>query len=325
MSQSERQVAAQPSDSRVQELRASAHLMTFDTGTFCLVNGSTKPSGDVIAGVRVSSTEPTDPNVSIASFRPDGWLGGGGDSALIRVLSGPAQIMITIYQPIGVSDSAPKLRVLRLSDPTPAAEATDAPAPVAKRPVMILTEPHDIVAHVQRTGDIGRAFGEWVGAPGSQMAIEGFSMTAPQDLAPGDLSYQAVLGRGWLSPWAESGQFCGSRGMALPILGLKVRLSDAAAKIYDLRYAASFIDGTKLDDLHSEDSCETPSLAPLEAMRVELVRKATAKAKAPAEAPPAAAKPAVAKAAPPKAAAPKAAEPAKPAPQAAKGSKARTR
>jgi hypothetical protein len=294
--------------------------MTFDTGTFCLVNGSAKQGQDVIAGVRVSTTEPTDPNVTIASFRPDGWLSGGGDSALIRVLNGPAQILITIYQATGGTDSAPKLRVLRLSDPSPAAEATEAPAPVAKRPVMILTEPHDIVAHVQRMGDIGRSFGEWVGTPGSQMAIEGFSMTAPAELEPGDLSYQAVLGRGWLSPWAESGQFCGSRGMALPILGLKVRLSEKAAKTFDLRYSASFIDGTKLDDLHSEDSCETPSLAPLEAMRVELVRKATAKMKAPAETPSAAPKKAAAKAA-----APKAAEPAKPAPKAAKGAKARGR
>jgi hypothetical protein len=320
MSQSERQVAAQPGDSRVQELRASAHLMTFETGTFCLVNGSGKPGREGISGVRVSTTEPTDPNVSIASFRPDGWLSGGGDSALIRVLNGPAQILITIYQPNGVADSAPKLRVLRLSDPAPAAETTDAPAPVAKRPVMILTEPHDIIAHVQRTGDVGRAFGEWVGTPGSQMAIEGFSMTAPKDLEPGALSYQAVLGRGWLSPWAESGQFCGSRGMALPILGLKVRLSDAAAKIYELRYAASFIDGTTLDDLHSEDSCETPSLAPLEAIRVELVRKETGGVKAPTEALAAAVKSAATKTA-----APKGEEPAKPAPKAEKGPKARTR
>jgi hypothetical protein len=111
------------------------------------------------------------------------------------------------------------------------------------------------------------------------MAIEGFSLTAPADLEPDDLTYQAVLGRGWLSPWAESGQFCGSRGMALPILGLKVKLSDAAAKLYDLSYAASFVDGTRLDDLGSEDACETPSLAALEAMRIELTAKGEGKAK----------------------------------------------
>jgi hypothetical protein len=137
----------------------------------------------------------------------------------------------------------------------------------------VLTEPHDIIAHIQRSGDTGRSFGEWVGTPGSQMAIEGFSLTAPKDLEAGDLTYQAVLGRGWMSPWSESGHFCGSRGMALPILGLRVKLSSAAAKRYDLRYSATFLDGTKLDGLGSEDLCETSTLAALEAMRVELTPK----------------------------------------------------
>ena len=281
MSQSERQVSARSPDNRVQELRASAHLMTLDTGTFCVVNGSAKAADDLISGVRVSVTDPTDSNVAIASFRSDGWLAGAGDSALIRVLNGPAQILITIYQPTGVAESPPKLRVLRLSEAASGVEPAEAPvagpAPAVRRPVMVLTEPHDIIAHIQRTGDVGRAFGEWVGTPGSQLAIEGFSLTAPKDLEASDLTYQAVLGRGWLSPWVESGQFCGSRGMALPILGLKMKLSDAAAFRYDLRYSASFLDGTKLDDLGSEDSCETPSLAPLESICITLSSKAAGK------------------------------------------------
>ena len=277
MSQSERQVSARPADSRVQELRASAHLMTLDAGTFCLVNGSTKPADGMISGVRVSATDPADTNIAITALRPDGWLGGGGDSALIRVHEGPAQILITIYQPAGTTDGAPKLRVLRLSDAAPAAEAASA-APAMRRPVMVLTEPHDVIAHVQREGDLGRAFGEWVGTPGSQTAIEGFSITAPKDLAPGDLSYQAVLGRGWMSPWSEAGQFCGSRGMALPILGLRIKLSDVAAKRYDLRLSATFIDGAKLDDVGSGEGCETPALAALEAMRIELAPKGAGKA-----------------------------------------------
>jgi hypothetical protein len=281
MSQSERQLQARPADNRVQELRASAHLMTLDTGTFCLVNGSSKPAEDLISGVRVSVTNPADPNVTVASFRPDGWLTGGGDAALIRVLAGPAQVLVTIYQPAGAAaENAPKLRVLRLSEAAPEGTTTAASPAVTglRRPVMVLTEPHDIIAHVQRSGDTGRAFGEWVGTPGSQMAIEGFSLTAPKDLEPGDLTYQAVLGRGWMSPWSEAGQFCGSRGMALPILGLRVKLSSAAAKRYELRYSATFLDGTKLDGLGSEDSCETSTLAALEAMRVDLTPRAGGKA-----------------------------------------------
>jgi hypothetical protein len=54
MSQSERQIQARTAENRVQELRAAAHLMTLDTGTFCLVNGSAKAADDLFSGVRVS-------------------------------------------------------------------------------------------------------------------------------------------------------------------------------------------------------------------------------------------------------------------------------
>ncbi len=277
--------------------------MTLEAGTFCLVNGSSRPAGGAISGVRVSVTDPADANVTVASFRRDGWLSGGGDAALIRVQAGPAQVLVTIYQPVGTTmENAPKLRVLRLSEAAAAPDGATAPAMPAvtglRRPVMVLTEPHDIIAHVQRVGDTGRAFGEWVGTPGSQMAIEGFSLTAPKDLEPADLTYQAVLGRGWMSPWSESGQFCGSRGMALPILGLRVKLSSAAAKRYDLRYSATFMDGTRLEGLGSEDNCETPTLAALEAMRIELKPKIGGKAAKPQEETAEAAQPDKTKAAP---------------------------
>ena len=286
MSQPDQQSPTRAPENRVQELRASAHLMTLDSGVFCLVHGSPRPADQQLTGVRVSAVDPTDTTISIATFRPDGWLSGGGDSALIRVTSESAQILITIYQPVGSQEGAPKLRVLRLSEN--AAEG-NAPAAVAatavRKPLTPLTGNYDLIAHVQRTGDVGQSFGEWIGKPGSQMAVEGFSLTAPAGLEPGDITYQAVLGRGWLSPWNDAGQFCGSRGMALPILGFKIKLSDAAAKRFTLSISASFLDGTKLNDLGSEDSVEAPSLSPLEAFRIDLTPKAGVK-KVPAPAKP---------------------------------------
>jgi hypothetical protein len=272
--------------------------MTLDTGIFCLVHGSPKPTDTQLTGVRVSAVDPTDDTISIATFRSDGWLSGGGDSALIRVSAESAQILITIYQPVGSPEAAPKLRVLRLSEAAPDGTTAAAPATaVARKPRMVITDPHDIIAHIQRTGDVGESFGSWVGEPGSEMAIEGFSLTAPADLAASDITYQAVLGRGWLSPWNEAGQFCGSRGMALPILGFKLKLSEAAAKRYNLSVSATFLDGTTLDDLGSEDSIEAPSLSPLEAFRITLTSKSAVK-KAPVAGKPAIAKPEPAKLAP---------------------------
>ena len=76
-----------------------------------------------------------------------------------------------------------------------------------------------MLAHVQGQGDVGGQLGAWIGERGSKRWIEGFAIAPAGGIPADDIEYQAVLGRGWLSPWVEGGQFCGSRGMALPILG----------------------------------------------------------------------------------------------------------
>src|SRR5690242_19737264 len=81
---------------RVAELKVSGHLMTLDTGLFCVfqVPGS-PPANDRsgLPGVRVSL--PPGPVgrpevVNISTFRDDGWMNGGDSAALVRVSAGPA-------------------------------------------------------------------------------------------------------------------------------------------------------------------------------------------------------------------------------------------
>src|ERR1700710_2992336 len=256
MSQAERQVPSRTGEDRIQEIKASAHLMTLETGLFCLVNGSAPPPTGILAGVRVSSVDPNDPRVTIRGFRTDGWLNGAGDSALIRIVNGPAQVLVTVYQAATGPENPPKLRFLRLSEVVPPGGAAgttgSGPAAGATGPVMVLTGHHDVIAHMQRAGDVGRPFGAWLGDRGGKKWIEGFSITAPEGLTPADVTYQAVLGRGWLSPWSEGGEFCGSRGMALPILGVKIRLSPKAAEKYTLSYEATFVDGSAVGPVASD-------------------------------------------------------------------------
>jgi hypothetical protein len=132
------------------------------------------------------------------------------------------------------------------------------------------------VAHVQRTGDVGARMGDWLGTRGSKLWIEGFAIVPPKGVSPEELEYQAVLGRGWNSPWMEGGKFCGSRGMALPLLGVRARLKGAAAKTHVLRYAATFIDGTEVGPVKEGEACEAESLAALEALQVVLESRAGA-------------------------------------------------
>lgn len=261
----------------MQELKVTGHMMALPAGLFCILNETNSTTGRSggMPGVRISPPPLDAGSVEIVGFRPDGWLSADGDAALVRVKRGPAQVLVTIYQLPDQPDSAPKLQVRQLLGQGP-----DAPAP-AQAPAAAPTaqERMDVLAHIQSRGDVGAKFGAWLGERGSSNWIEGFAVAAPEGIEAADVSYQAVLGRGWLSPWVEAGQYCGSRGMALPLLGLRVRLSGAAAEQYDITCAASFVGGATAGPVGNDETCEATELAPLEAILLTLTPKARKPAK----------------------------------------------
>jgi len=274
----------------ITELKASAHLMTLDTGLFCVFNSPGAPAPEQatgLPGVRLSAAPaPAGFNgeVGISGFSTDGWLGGEDGAALVRVVGGPAQVLVTVYQDPETQRDAPKLQVIRLSEGAAAASA-EAPPQVASpastparpangAPAAGLGRPIEVAAHIYGRGDVGGLLGEWMGEPGSKRWIEGFGLAPGDDIVPADLEYQAVLGRDWLSPWSESGHFCGSRGMSLPILGMRVRLRGAAAKTHTLSVSAVFVDGTEVGPVTDGEACTAPSLSPLEAFKVTLASRA---------------------------------------------------
>lgn len=258
------------SSRNVTELRVSGHIMTLEPGVFCVFHapGTAPPdAGTGLPGVRLSrSPTGSGPSrVDISTFQDDGWLGADG-AALIRVSGGPGQVLVTIYQAQEGGGPAPNLRVTCLTAPPPE------PAPEPARP--------EVEAHIYGRGDVAGQLGEWMGEPGSERWIEGFAILPRGPVAPDEIEYQAVLGRGWLSPWAAGGGFCGSRGMALPVLGLGVRLRGAAAERFEAVVSATFTDGAKAGPAADGVPCEAASLAPLEAFRVELRPREASKPKA---------------------------------------------
>lgn len=298
-----------PAQKLITELKVSGHLMTLDTGLYCIVQTPSRALdvGAGLPGVRISL--PPGPMgrpeaVSISTFRPDGWLFGGGDAALVRILNGPAQLLVTIYQSTTAKDGAPNLQVLRLLEPAPATGAARAaeaaPAAAQAVPGRSTRVVMEMIAHIQERGDVGAMLGDWLGERGSKKWIEGFGISPSHEITPADIEYQAVLGRGWLSPWVEGGQFCGSRGMALPILGLRLRLRGAAAETHEAFYSASFVDGSEVGPVAAGEPCEAESLAPIEAFQVVIRRRGAAAAVPATQAAPAERKPARKPAAPKK-------------------------
>lgn len=254
---------------RVAELQVSAHLMTLETGLFCIFQApGTAPPDDAtgLPGVRITPAPGLAGRpeaVSVSTFRDDGWL--NGTAALVRVTDGSAQVLVTIYQHKG-QDAAPRLQVLRLSGEPNAASANAAAAGFLPTPPSVPNP--EVMAHIQRAGDVGCMIGEWLGVKGSKQWIEGFGIAPVNGIAHEDIEYQAILGRNWLSPWVDGGKYCGSRGMALPLLGLKVRLKGAAAKSLSCSYSATFVDGTAAGPVNEGEACESESLAALESFQL---------------------------------------------------------
>ncbi len=267
----------QPSTNPITELKVSAHLMTMEDGLFCVFNtpGSVPPDAATgLPGVRITAAPGHggfSGQVGISGFDGQGWLGGDAGAALVRITGGPAQVLVTIYQSADGAHDAPKLQVIRLSD-QPSAQVVEMPEPAEEAPPEQPDAGHpvEVAAHIYGRGDVGGRLGEWMGEPGSKRWVEGFGLAPSSGIGFADIEYQAVLGRGWLSPWAEGGQFCGSRGMSLPILGLRVRLRGAAASAYTVLVSATFVDGTQVGPVADGGAVEAPSLSPLEAFQVTL-------------------------------------------------------
>jgi hypothetical protein len=258
---------------RVSELSVSAHLMTLETGLYCVFPTPGSPDPDAatgLPGVRVTPAPGIAGRpeaVSVSTFREDGWL--NGTAALVRVTDGRAQILVSVYQDLHQKhDGAPRLQVLRLSKQLDGAasetELATGNFASERGPASAGPDP-EVMAHIRRTGDVAGKVGDWIGVRGSGEWIEGFGIAPNRGISPEDIEYQGVLGRNWLSPWVEGGKFCGSRGMALPLLGLKIRLTGRAAKTFECSYSANFLDGSTVGPVSGGEACEAESLAPLEA------------------------------------------------------------
>jgi hypothetical protein len=125
-----------------------------------------------------------------------------------------------------------------------------------------------IVAHIEHTGDTDSEPDGWAGKRGSGLAIEGFSILLKDDL-PG-FSYQTVGPDGALSEPVQLGDYCGTRGKARPVFGLRLCIGVDFADAFDVTYEAQFVDGSRIGPLLAPIVCLAPSKAALEAFRVTI-------------------------------------------------------
>ena len=102
-------------------------------------------------------------------------------------------------------------------------------------------EHFSLMCHVAKGGDTVAAADAWVGGPDAPAVIEG--LTVNWSPPPGVLlEYQVLVqgGAGRWSSWVQAGEFAGSRGRGLPILGLRLRLSGGEPETFNLFGEALF-------------------------------------------------------------------------------------
>lgn len=249
--------------SALETAEVAAHTLLLRRGTYCIYVVAASPgiANGQLPGLGISAA-PGEENTSLEVARLSGeqWLRQPGDALLVRVRVPQVRLLLTSYNIARTRGAEPpKIEVQRL-DPGTTAPAT--------QPEAAPSRPAEIIAHVRTRGDVRGQYGEWVGEPEQGLWIEGFTIAPPPGLEPGDLEYQAVLGKGWMSPWVQAGEFCGSRGMNIPIQGLRLRLNNAAEKRVQLTIGVRFEDGTVQDAVRAGELCMLDPIRPVTAIQV---------------------------------------------------------
>ena len=225
------------------QLDVAAQRVSFGAGLYLITLsgvGARTADGLALPCVRIDPVPPSPERPGrafLASLSEGQWLNSASQSAFLRIEGGSANLILTTYNVLGDAPS-PKVRIRLVKDADEAAAAIAAPAP--KRPELMAAGPAEdtlpltLMVHCAGIGDVTVPGGQWAGAADPNLAIEAFSI-APAALG-GDvaLEYQSIMGVDWSSPWVNSPELSGSRGLALPLFGLRARFVGADEAGYEI-------------------------------------------------------------------------------------------
>lgn len=243
-------------------LEVSVQILNFEPGLYRMSFASQRgPTGAGLPWAKLEAPPGAKPGQSaIVVQGENGWFSRTGNSALVQVTGERAPLLLTIYQVSG-RDASPEFTVQRLDVQATAALPDTSPVAVAPAAQSLIAG----VAHAEGR-DVAIGADGWIGVPAGRAPLEGFALTLSGPPGVG-VEYSATLGPDWSTPWARDGEFCGSRGLALPILGLTARLVGPSAEQLDLRYLVRFLGGQEVGPMPAGNLCAAPDGAPIEAFR----------------------------------------------------------
>lgn len=179
----------------------------------------------------------------------------GGDCIVVHVSKAPIELLVTAFL-AKEGDQVPALRLDQIGLDAPAVPTAPAkpvspapviaPTPAARAPIQIGAHGISLIGHVERSGDLVAAPGEYLGDPSSSLRLEGFQVMWPDRPAGVDLAYGIVIEGVGHMPIVKTGKFCGSKGEARRITEATFALVGPDAGQFQLQGTAYFSGGFQL-------------------------------------------------------------------------------
>jgi hypothetical protein len=136
-----------------------------------------------------------------------------------------------------------------------------------------------LCAHVARRGDVEVSAAQWIAGPSAPAAIEGIEIRGvlPEGVRVDTQVLVATNPARWLD-WTPVGSFAGTRGRAMPLAGLRVKLVGNAAARFVVRADALFLGGAIVTKRGAEIELVGSGAAdPLVGLRLDIASATPAK------------------------------------------------
>ena len=190
----------------------------------------------------------------------------GGDVLSIKVERLDARAEASVSPRDGAAQAEPAAAPKRAKAKTPGVAGAAGPRGLV---------PLQISCHVRARGDVKFADVPWAGRVAPGLWIEAFSVRPLEVFGAQDIEYKGLTGSGFETPWLSDDKMCGTKGMAVPLVGFAVRLKpEAASADYDCEYSGYFQSGVTVGPLRNGAPCRsTVANDPLEGIQVRLLRR----------------------------------------------------
>lgn len=285
--------AADGSESR---LAASARRITLPAGLFVVSVTKGEPAIVAEAGhlqlpaLHVAAA----PGVSEADVQfvagtdtHGNWLMRPGQMLVVKVSAKSVPLLLTSIRAPSGRGLDVAVRRLDGTVGAPVAQGAEAQAQSNESPSLEAGPRVQIGCHIRGRGDMNFPASDWAGRVATGAWIEAFSITALEAVSPDDIEYKGLTSSGFETPWLSAGAACGTRGMAVPLVGFAVRPSEKMAQSFDCEYSGYFRSGATVGPLRNGTPCRSTTAGdPLEGIRFRLVARASTTSTVPARSAP---------------------------------------